>query len=133
AETPMLQIPDPEVGTPEPEAGPKMILNPVVAFPQGGESYDGTAYVNSGIDVFRDPTQPYTLTFPTAGTYDYLCIVHATVMKARVVVLEAGAALPHTQAEYDQMTTDAIASFHDQAQAEKDTYAQATSTENADG
>jgi plastocyanin len=131
-EVPMLQIPDPEAGTPAAGDTPKMILNPLVAF-QGGDSYDGSAYVNSGIDVFRDPTQPYILTFPTPGTYDYLCIVHASVMKARVVVQEAGAALPATQADYDQMTADKIAAFHEQAQAEKDQYAQATSTQNADG
>jgi len=126
-------IPDPEAGTPAAGAPPKLILNPAVAFPQGGDSYDGTGYVNSGIDVFRDPSQPYVLKFTAPGTYDYLCIIHASVMKARVVVQEAGAVAPHTQADYDQLAADEMAKLYEVARADKEKYAQATSTQNADG
>ncbi len=132
-DVPPLFIPDPEAGTPTADALPKVILNPDVMLPIGGDTYDGTGYVNSGIDVFRDPTQPYVLTFTKAGTYDYLCIVHATVMKAKVVVQPAGTAAPHTQADYDRVAQDEIAELSDQAKTEKEQYAQATSTPNADG
>jgi plastocyanin len=132
-EVPPIFVPDPEAGTPAAGAPPKLILNPAVAFPAGGDSYDGTGYVNSGIDVFRDPTQPYVLKFTKAGSYDYLCIIHSAVMKAKIVVQEAGTAAAHTQAEYDQMAADEIAKLYDAAKAEKEKYAQATSTQNADG
>ncbi|MEA2524011.1 MAG: hypothetical protein QOF73_1238 [Thermomicrobiales bacterium] len=132
-ELPPIFLPDPEAGTPTAGGPPKLILNPAILFPTPGDSYDGTGYSNSGIDVFRDPSQPYVLKFTTPGTYDYLCIIHASVMKARVVVQEAGAAAPHTQAEYDQMAADEIAKLYEQAAAEKAKYEQATSTQNADG
>jgi plastocyanin len=132
AAVPPIFIPDPEAATPAAGELPKLVLNPQIVFPQG-DSYDGTGYVNSGIDVFRDPTQPYVLKFTAAGTYDYLCVIHSSVMKAKVVVQEAGAAAPHTQAEYDQTAADEIAKLYDQAAAEKAKYAQATSTQNADG
>jgi plastocyanin len=133
AELTPVQIPDPEAGTPAAGEAPKMMLDPMVAFPQGGESYDGTGYVNSGIDVFRDPTLPYILTFTTAGTYEYVCIVHALVMKGTVVVQPAGTAPPMTQAEYDEAAADEMATLYAQGDAEVATYAQASSTQNADG
>jgi plastocyanin len=132
-ELPPLFIPDPELGTPVPDEPPQLILNPAVVLPQGGEAHDGTGYVNSGIDVFRDPTQPYVVTFPAPGTYDYLCVVHASVMKARVVVQAAGAALPTDQAGYDQIAADEIAALYDRAPAEIAPYQTAASSQNADG
>jgi plastocyanin len=132
-EVPPLVVPDPEAGTPTAGAPPKLILSPDVVFPQGGETYDGTGYVNSGIDVFRDPTQPYVLTFTKAGTYDYKCAVHGDVMKANVVVQAAGTAAPTTQADYDRASADEMAKLYAQGQAEIEKYQQATSTQNADG
>jgi plastocyanin len=130
---PPIFIPDPEAGTPTAGGPPKLILNPAILFPTPGDSYDGTGYANSGIDVFRDPSQPYVLKFTAPGTYDYLCIVHSAVMKARVVVQEAGTAAPKTQADYDQAAADEIAKLYEQAATEKAKYTQATSTQNADG
>ncbi len=128
-----LQIPDPEGGTHAADGSPKMILNSAVGFPQGGETYDGTGYVNSGIDVFRDPTVPYILTFTAAGTYEYVCMVHALVMKGTVVVEPAGTALPRTQADYDQAVAEEMAALYAQGDAEIAMYQEATSTANADG
>jgi plastocyanin len=140
-ETPPFFITDPELGTPvayvsgtpEPGEMSKLIINPDVVFPQGGETYDGTGYVSSGIDVFRDPTQPYVLTFTKAGSYDYQCDVHHAVMKGKVIVQAPGSALPHTQAEYDTMTQDDIAKLHAQADAEIATYKDSKQTKNSDG
>lgn len=140
--TPGLFIPDPEPGTPEAQTGggtpaaggtPPLILNPDVVFPQGGDQYDGTGYVSSGIDVFRDPTQPYVLTFTKAGAYDYRCDVHGAVMKAKVTVQPAGGAAPKTQAEYDAASHDAMAKLYAQADAEIAEYKETKKTRNADG
>ena len=68
-----------------------MVLNPQVAFPSGQDTYDGTGFVNSGLDVVRLPGDPpFVLSFTTPGTYEYQCIPHGVVMKATVVVQEAG-------------------------------------------
>jgi len=131
-EVPPIIIPDPEQATPT--AGPPtVILNPAVIFPSGGDSYDGTGYVTSGIDVFRDPSQPYVLTFTKAGSYDYLCGAHPTVMKGKVIVQAAGTAAAHTQEEYDQIGADELAKLEAEAATEQAEYAEATSTQNSDG
>lgn len=61
---------------PEVKQGRKSYLNPQVAFPAGGSTYDGTGYHNSGMPP--DPTKPfsYTLTFTKPGTFVYLCLLH---------------------------------------------------------
>jgi plastocyanin len=127
-------IPDPEAtATPAPGEAPKLILNPAVIFPSGGDTYDGTAMVNSGIDVFRDPSQPFVLNFTKAGSYDYICDVHAAVMKGKVIVQAAGSAAAHTQADYDAMAQDEMAQLQTKADEELKEYAEATSVANADG
>jgi len=130
---PPLLIPDPDAGTPAADAPPKLILNPEMIFPVGGETYDGTGYVNSGIDVFRDPMQPFVLTFSAPGTFEYLCIPHGAVMRATVVVQEASAARPHDQAAYDAMAAEQQAALVAEGLAEIETYGQATSTTRDDG
>jgi plastocyanin len=84
--------------------------------PQGGTSYDGTSYFNSGVMTTAQPgpTLPfppsvplvhsYTLTFPDTlapGSYTYYCLVHGQAMVGTVVVQAAGAAYPATQAQID--------------------------------
>lgn len=73
---------------PEIEEGGKSYVNPRVAFPAGGATYDGTGYHNSGMPP--DPAQPfsYTLTFTKPGMFTYLCLLHpgqegAVIVKAR--------------------------------------------------
>ena len=94
-DVPPLIIPDEAAGDSpaSPPAGPPtLVLNPQAAFPVGGNTYDGTGYLNSGLDVVRLPSDPpFVLTFTTPGTYEYQCIPHGVVMKATVVVQEAGA------------------------------------------
>jgi hypothetical protein len=75
-------------GTPEasPAAGPpNLIINPAVAYPTGGTAVDGSAPVSSGVPL--DPTAPpVVFSFPKEGTFDYLCLVHAKMMKGKVTV-----------------------------------------------
>lgn len=101
-ERPLLVIPDAAAGTPA-VSGPRFVANPAAAFPAGGNSYDGSTYVNSGLP---DPSAPpFVVTFPKAGTYEYLCLVHPQ-MKGSIVVQETGDELPMDQAAYDQLGTE---------------------------
>jgi len=75
---------------------------------QGGQTHDGTAYLNSGIMT----TMPETgLDAPSVGTYElrfthpgdfvYYCIVHGKAMRGTVHVRPAGTPYPHSQRYYD--------------------------------
>lgn len=77
-------------------SGPsQLVLNPKVAFPSGGATYDGTGFVNSGILFLRVPhgshkPPMYSLTFTKPGTYEYDCLIHPH-MEGTITVLPAGA------------------------------------------
>lgn len=73
-------------------------VSPAAATPSGGSTYNGTGLTNSGI---VPPGQRYTLTFTTAGTFAYLCLLHPG-MVATVVVQPAGTPYPVTQAQYNE-------------------------------
>jgi plastocyanin len=124
-------VPDPEAATPV--AGPpQVIINPLAVFPSGGTVVDGSAVVTSGVDVFLEG-QPIIYTFSTPGTYDYYCMPHSAVMKAKVIVQEAGAELPNDQAGYDALATARIEELRQEGLAEKEKYAEPTSTARDDG
>ena len=72
-------------------------FNPVVAAPSGGPDYDGTGFVNSGL-LFKG--QGTTVSFTKAGTFSFLCLVHAG-MNGSVTVQPAGAAYPASQAQWN--------------------------------
>src|SRR5574337_752757 len=81
--------------------GDRLYLNPLVAFPAGGTTYDGTDYHNSGMP----PDNPalfvkytYALTFTKAGTYDYVCVVHGPGMGGTVEVQERVSGAPTSAA-----------------------------------
>ncbi len=63
-----------------------------------GSSFDGTACVNSGVLAGG---QAYTVTFPTAGNFKLVCLVHS-YMTGVVHVLNLSETLPHDQAFYDR-------------------------------
>ncbi len=136
-EAPALIIPDADVATPaaSPAAGPpQLIINPEVAFPSSGATYDGTGYINSGLDVIRLPGDPpYILTFTTPGTYEYQCIPHGVVMKASVVVQEAGSAAPEDQAALDARGEQERAALIAEGKAEIAEYGEAIATAREDG
>ena len=129
---PAIFMPDPDA---TPVSGPpKLMVNPAVIFPSGGSSYDGTGFVNSGLDILRDAsTPPFTLTFTKPGTYNYQCIPHGVVMQAKVIVQEAGSKLPSDQAAYDQMVKDRVAELIKNGKASVEQYAKAIPTKRADG
>lgn len=125
AEAPPFVIPDPQPATPSAGGPPTLILNPEVAFPVGGDTYDGTGIVNSGAPL--DPSAPpFVLTFTTPGTYDYVCSIHLPVMVGKVIVQEAGSPYPMEQADYDRLGEEALAAGIEQARAALERYAAAT-------
>ena len=67
----------------------------VTANPSG---FDGSTCVNSGVLV---DGQTYTVSFPVAGNFKLVCLVHAN-MTATVHVLSLSTPLPHGQSYYDQ-------------------------------
>jgi plastocyanin len=132
AEPEPIFLPDPDVASPA--AGPPpLVLNPAVIMPTENMTVDGTTPVNTGVDIFWDPTVPTILSFPTPGTYDYLCIPHQGVMRATVIVQEAGSELPMDQAAYDALAQEQMAALIEEGLGAAAEYAQATAEEQADG
>ncbi len=80
---------------------------------QGGSTYDGTGYLNSGLLMLGTPNTSYSLTFTKPGDYQYICLVH-TMMSGVVHVRPAGTAYPYTQAQYDQQAPMVIARLHEE-------------------
>lgn len=82
----------PDLVTPQFQgAGPPLlILNPQALFPSGApqQQYAGTGFVNSGfIGAGPEATggKTFAMTFTRAGTYSYLCILHADQGMAGVI------------------------------------------------
>jgi plastocyanin len=74
---------------------------------QGGKSYDGQAYYNSGImtnvsNSGFNKTERYSLTFTAAGDFTYYSLVHGKAVEGTVHVRDAGTAYPYSQSQYDR-------------------------------
>lgn len=93
----LSEAPSPNLLVPQPDK--RVQFNSIVAFPQGGDAYDGRGMANSG--VLEGAGKTYTLTFTKPGRYVYVCLLHPG-MQGTVVVQPAGAKLPMTQADYDR-------------------------------
>jgi len=65
-----------------------------------GSIFDGSTCVTSGDDLFVDGAT-YTVTFPTAGNFKLVCLVHNN-MTGAVHVLARSEALPYNQASYNK-------------------------------
>src|SRR5258708_5328342 len=72
--------------------GDKMYWNPLILFPVGDKTYDGTGYHNSGIPG-PDARLSYTLNLTKPRRYTYLCGLHAG-MKGVVIVNDKVAGTP---------------------------------------
>lgn len=130
---PALFVPDPNA---TPVAGglpPNQLINPKIAFPTGGTTVDGSGYVNSGVVLLADPTKPIIYSFPKEGSFDYLCMPHQAVMRAKVTVQAKGADYPKDQAAYDQAATDAADKWMKDAEAAIKQHAHGASKKQADG
>lgn len=83
--------------------------NAQYVFQQGGKSYDGHSYYNSGVmtnvsDSGFKEVEDYTLKFPDTGEYTYYCLVHGMAMNGTVHVRDAGTDYPYTQSQYDRQS-----------------------------
>ncbi len=109
----------PPGGPPPPGVTIKLRINPLIAFAQGGATFDGTAYTSSGIVSADNPgPKDYSLTFTKPGTYTFVCLVHAAQlpdgtlagMQGKVTVQAAGSARPKTDAQLQAAAQALIAS-----------------------
>ena len=116
-EAPKLIVPSADSGTTAAGEPPEIMFNPAAAFPGGGDTYDGTGVLNSGLNVLFPPDQVFTVTFTSPGTFDYLCLVHPLMMKGTVTVQEQGAAVPYEQTEVDSMMADHMAELTEEGKA----------------
>ncbi|MGE3798559.1 MAG: plastocyanin/azurin family copper-binding protein [Thermomicrobiales bacterium] len=133
-DVPPIFIPDPEATAPAtPSPLPKLIYNPIMFTGAGEGVVDGSQLVSSPNDVFSDQSIPWIFTFPAAGEYDYFCIPHASVMQGKVIVQEAGSALPADQAAYDQIAADAIAALQAEGLAQIEQFSTPAQTEKEGG
>jgi len=83
--------PAPEVVMPQPQANgpPRLQLNPAVLAPAGAAGdWDGGSYLNSGFlqPMPHQPAPEFGVHFSTAGTFDYVCLLHPG-MQGTIVVL----------------------------------------------
>lgn len=90
-----------KAGDSEPAFNPN---DPLQATPQGGNTYDGHSYYNSGL-IVKGGT--YSLTFNDPGDYKYYCLVHLP-MRGVVHVRPAGTPYPFAQAHYNWMAQNAM-------------------------
>jgi plastocyanin len=67
------------------------------AAPAGGTSFDGSTFTSSGIKVPAPGQDTYSLTFPTAGTFVFHCLIHPG-MQGTLTVAAAGTPYPLDQA-----------------------------------
>jgi plastocyanin len=75
----------------------RSVMNPALEYAQGGSTYEGARYTNSGMLSARAST--YDLTFSTPGVYPYVCLLHRG-MEGTIVALPSGSQPPKTWAEY---------------------------------
>ncbi len=88
----------PDLIVPVPGKNGSLMINPIVAFPAAPEGgmYNGSTYANSAV-MGPDDTQSknFSLTFTKAGTYRYVCVVHAGEnMTGLVTVENASVSIP---------------------------------------
>jgi plastocyanin len=83
------------------------------AITAGNSAYDpsgaaGFQCVHSGTIMAYGDT--YTVQFPAQGNFKFTCLIHAS-MYGTVHVLDSGAALPYTQAQYNSLTAAQLANI----------------------
>jgi plastocyanin len=86
---------------------PSVGINPGVAVPTGGKSYDGSEAVGSGLPL-AGPPKPLKVKFPKQGSYTVLCSLHPG-MKGKIVVKGKQAHIPSKQQDRKRIKKQARA------------------------
>jgi len=121
-ENPQLVLPSPAPQGPPPAPGTPLDL---------AVSFDGTGYVNSGF--LMTPGDTFSVTFVRPGTYPYVCLIHATMMKGIITVNPAGSDRPMTDAQYANAAEEQVARLEQAAEADLAAVRVPQPTKNADG
>jgi plastocyanin len=106
-ENPQVVLPTPAPQGPPAAPGTPMHLS---------VGFDGTGYVNSGF--LMTPGDTFSVTFLQPGTYPYVCLIHATMMKGTVTVNPAGSVRPMTDADYSRLAQQQIARLEQTAESD---------------
>ena len=66
-------------------------IDPFTTPPTGGSTYDGSSFYHSGLLGIPAPGAPntYELTFPDAGTFNYICALHIFLGQTGVIEVAA--------------------------------------------
>lgn len=100
----------PGIIIPENNSSQRLLFNPTVILPQGGQTYNGTMLTGSGqLDIETGFPREYNLTFTKPGTFEYFCAFHG-MMKGNVTVQPAGTPYPKTQEQIDADAAKLLAS-----------------------
>jgi plastocyanin len=76
---------------------PRPIANPIAAFPTARQTVTGRAFVNSGIPSDQAKGMTFRVTFPKAGTFKFVCLVHPGMFGTVKVVPRSQHIPSHTQ------------------------------------
>ena len=106
--------PPPPIGPPSgPPVGPPFYFGSATECPSpnpyvgGTATYDGSACVSSAALDGGTAPSTFTVTFPNAGNYKLVCLIH-TNMNGTVHVLGKAAPLPYIQSDYDRQARDEV-------------------------
>jgi plastocyanin len=87
---------------------PSLLINPLVAFKQGGGTYNGRALRASGLPLEDGPPDPFSLRFTRKGTFNYYCDVHAG-MNGKVKVVGRRARVPSKRQDRNAAAREMVA------------------------
>ena len=89
-----------------PQKDGRVLFPSVVAYPQGGHTYNGSGYVSSG--MLTGDYKSWSVTFTKPGTYTYQCLLHPAQV-GTVIVHPAGTPYPMTQNQYEALAAKSMA------------------------
>jgi plastocyanin len=79
--------------------------------------FDGSGYVNSGF--LLAPGDTFSITFTRAGSYPYVCLIHAQSMKGTVTVNPQGTSRPKTDEQYAMEAANQLKRYRLMAEQER--------------
>jgi plastocyanin len=116
---------------PDPGSDPSLFAPDPTAGPAG--PYDGTTFLNSGLQPLGAAANPFTVSFAKAGTYQYNCVIHPQ-MVGTIDVVAAGGTVDTPATVATARATDEAMYLAEGRKAKASLLAEApTKASNADG